>query len=393
MNTWLDDTLDQSLGRALERTLGFDRASVGPAQWRRALGQRARQLGLDVASYAGCASGSAAEQEQLLHALNIDESWIERDPPQWAAIRASLAALPVGQPLLALCAPCARGEEAWTLAALMYELGHRAPNCRIVGIDVAADAIRMARSAWLPRHAWRERDRETPWWLRAGTAPVGDAPGWVIAPVLQAMVRFEQANLLDWQPDEPHGFDLLLSRNFLIYLSAAAQQVWGQRLHAAAAPGATLWTARSERLDTGCGTSRFLPIGADSGWCIAPGVAALSVSPVAVAEASRRRPRALAAVPPDAAPRKCSAVPSTASDPPALQVVAPGHGAELAQALLALERDDLSSAEALLRQVLYLEHGCEEALLHLAALRTRQGDPEEARRLHDRLRRLRGAPA
>lgn len=385
--------LDALLAGALERSLGFDRASVGTTLWHLSLKQRAQALALDAETYCQRAAGDPVEQQRLLEALNIDESWVERDPAQWQAIRTELLARDPTRPLHALCAPCARGEEAWTLAALLHGLGHRAPQARVWAVDVNPQAIARGRSGTLPAPAWRGPADAVPWWLLPGRTAT-DSP-WRVDVALHPLVRFEHANLFTWQPPEAVAFDLILSRNFLIYLSPAAQHAWRARLRGLAALGATLWTAPSERLD-GDAPALFRTLDTAGGWQAVPvdAAAGLPASPVATAGCAPRPAdhRLQRTRPPEPS---CAVAPAPA---PAGAVVAitpadPAGAGELARALIALSRDELTCAEALLRQALYLDHDCEEALLHLAALRARLGDPEEARRLQSRLRRPRQTPA
>lgn len=362
-----------ALADALERSLGVTVDSVGVRQWQRALEQRARARSLAPSDYALQAAADSAELVRLLEALCIDESWLNRDAVQLAAIAQWLRQRPPGGPLRVLCAPCARGEEAWTLAALLHELGYRAPHCRIIAVDLAPAAITQARAARLPGGAWRSAE-PLPWWLRHDSAG-----GLHVDPVLHGLVQFVCANLCEWQPPAGTRFDLVCSRNFLIYLGAEARQRWLARVAGWLAPAGTLWTARSEHLDAG--TVGFQAFGSEAAWI-------RQVVPPAPGPAASSRP----VIPFQPKSGPATAAPSPRATRAAVALPLPGpaptHASPLAQALAALQADALLDAEALLRQALFLERDCEEALLHLAALRLRQGDVAEAQRLQARLRRL-----
>lgn len=370
-------TATQALADVLERSLGVTVDSIGARQWQRTLEQRAHACALTPSVYAQQAATDGAELVRLLEALCIDESWLNRDPAQLAAIARWLRQYPPGSPLTVLCAPCARGEEAWTLAALLHELGHRQGRCRIIAVDLAPTAVAQARAASLPGTAWRAAE-PLPWWLQ----PDGGG-GLRVDAALHGLVQFVCANLYVWQPPSGVHFDLVCSRNFLIYLSVPARQRWLARVAGWLHPDGTLWTARSEHLEP-CDAG-FHALEADAGWRLRSRLPA-PVPAHGKSTAAPLVPTQYAQTAPPAPPAtRAQPVPPPAGPAPA---AASMREIPLAQALAALQSDELAQAESLLRQVLFLERDCEEALMHLAALRQRQGDSAEARRLQARLRRL-----
>jgi chemotaxis protein methyltransferase CheR len=145
-----------------------------------------------------------------------------------------LAALPPGRPLSAWSAGCATGEEAYTLAMMLRDLGRCPGGDRILGTDVSARALEVARTGRY--RAWSLR--QLPAALRA--RHFDDEPGSVrvVAPA-RAPVRFAHHNLLG---PPPHGapFDLVVCRNVLLYFKAEAARSLLGRLHAALRPGGLL---------------------------------------------------------------------------------------------------------------------------------------------------------
>lgn len=111
-------------------------------------------------------------------------------------------------------AGCSTGQEALSLAMLLVEQGANWDGwtINILGTDISRKAIQTAR-----------RNRYTQFEIQRGIS-VGrmlnffeeTGSGWTAQRDLHAMVRFEQANLLEGPPADA-AFDLVLCRNVLLY--------------------------------------------------------------------------------------------------------------------------------------------------------------------------------
>ena len=125
----------------------------------------------------------------------VAESWFFRDPQVFPFVRrfvATLAALPGRQPVRILSAPCAAGEEPYSLAMALLEAGLVPEQFSIDAIDVSQAALDRARRGVYSANAFRNadlsfRDR----WFRSERA------GSVLDEAVRRCVHFDRANLLD----------------------------------------------------------------------------------------------------------------------------------------------------------------------------------------------------
>lgn len=383
----------------LARQYGLDAAAIGPTVLATALDDAAGTLGLTRTELAVRLAEPACVSA-LFNALPVGLSWFDRDAAQLRAA-AAWAARRRG-PIRVLSAPCARGEEVWSLAASMLDAGVEAHRFQILGLDAMPAAIDIAESGAYPLSAIGGRDR--PWWLPEIAGQLR------VHPRLRSSVRFRTANLLDPAALADLGrFDLIFSRNFLIYLTPVARDQWIARLDELLVADGRLYVAASEPL--GAGSARFrscvgeVPGASERAEIAAPASAAESLGVPRATELTppiRPRVRAVAAQPSASAPVTAGSAESLAAqDPRALADAGALDAAETAlearlasampaaadlvtAALIALARGQSARAEDMLRQALYLEHGHPEAVDLLAVLLDQRGEAGGARRLRAR---------
>lgn len=392
-----EPTLSEAAG-LLARQYGLDAGAIGPTVLATALGDAAGTLGLTRAELAARLAQPACVSA-LFNALPVGLSWFDRDAPQLRAA-AAWAARRRG-PIRVLSAPCARGEEVWSLAAAMLDAGVEAHRFQILGLDAMPAAIGIAESGAYPLSAIGGRDR--PWWLPEIRGQL------LVHPRLRSSVRFRAANLLDPALADLGRFDLIFSRNFLIYLTPMARDQWIARLAELLAADGRLYVAASEPL--GAWSARFRSCAGEvpgaSERADVPAEAASTTEAATVPLASSTppiRPRAHArAAPPSAStPVTAGSVePIADPDPRALADAGALEAAEsllearlasampaaadfVTSALIALARGQSARAEEVLRQALYLEHGHPEAVDLLAVLLDQRGEADGARRLRAR---------
>jgi chemotaxis protein methyltransferase WspC len=232
------------LERLLEETIGLDVASVGAETVTAAVRRRLREIGpLPEAAYLGRVLVSPAERQALVEAVVIPESWFFRDEAPFVLLREFAASRRgAAPPLRVLCAPCAGGEEAYSIAAMLLEAGLPPEGFLVRAVDVSGAVLRRA-----------ERGCYGPGALR-GLDPVRQAAHFTCAqgehcvrPQLRASVRFTQGNLMDadFLAGEP-PFDVVFCRNLLIYLTQAGRRRLIGTLDRLLAAGGMLFVGHSE---------------------------------------------------------------------------------------------------------------------------------------------------
>jgi chemotaxis protein methyltransferase CheR len=166
----------------------------------------------------------APTRDALVAELTIGETYFQRDPAQFELLRSRilpelLASRPPNRPLRIWSAGCASGEEPYSIAMLLDELGV-AGRAQIIGTDISrprlVDAQRAVYSKWSLRGstpAMREK-----YFLERGRY-------YELIPRIREQVEFRYLNLAeDRFPSLAAGIwgmDLILCRNVLIYFDRA----------------------------------------------------------------------------------------------------------------------------------------------------------------------------
>jgi chemotaxis protein methyltransferase CheR len=197
----------------------------------------------------------APEWERLAEALSVHETYFFRQRPQLDVLSRDLLpmlARKADRRLSVWSAPCATGEEAYTLAILLIDSGlFTGWDARIYGSDISERCIAHARRGVYGRSAFREVDPGT---LSAHIRPLAadleaGGPRYEVSGTLRALCHFGRQNLLDAGPFAPLGaVDLIMCRNLLIYLDARARRAVLELFFERLAPGGFLLLGHAESL-------------------------------------------------------------------------------------------------------------------------------------------------
>ena len=184
---------------------------------------------------AAVCAGERDARALLIEHVVVGETSFCRHPDQLALIGRLAASAPA--PVRVWSAGCASGEEAYSVAMALAEAGRRPGEDLVLGTDVSARALEVARAAAYGARALRFTpvhcaDR----WFGPPTADGAR----LVTPALAAGVRFAHHNLLTPEPPPGAPFDVVLCRNVLIYFEPARIGEALARLAAALVPGGAL---------------------------------------------------------------------------------------------------------------------------------------------------------
>jgi len=118
-----------------------------------------------------------------------------------------------------LCAPCATGEEPYSIAIALLEAGVSASSFSILGIDINSDAITKAQEA---SYTQRHVRNLTPKMISTYFDTQGDK--YILNSNIKSLVTFKIANLFDSSFGSLGKFDFVFSRNMLIYFDKETKQ-------------------------------------------------------------------------------------------------------------------------------------------------------------------------
>ena len=408
---------------------GLELRVLGSGSLDDAVGVRCRELGLAVrGEYAARWAADAVEREALLDRLLVGETWFFREWPAFEALTAWVTPrageFTARTPLRVLTLPCATGEEAWSIAAVLHEAGLDARRVTIDAMDISPSAIQTAREGLYPQRKLRSQPLER--WAGLLCPEAGSLMR--VDPRLRGMVHFTEANAMNadflLKRDPYHA---IFCRNMLIYMSEAARRHICGTLARCLKPGGLLFLGHAEIPPTGLGLTRT-PFDGAFAWtheAAAPRLTPPTAPAKSAIPAPAPRPVSKPSLPllgtsrmePPKLPNAMDARPArsmTDSPPPpatrgtdlaplrelanqgrydeALKLL---NAAEASQSLdpdlHALAGVVLSAvgqageAEKRLRRALFLRPNHPECLAHLALLLEKNGDADGAARLRTRL--------
>lgn len=365
-----------TIGQWLSARTGLNPAILGRYGLQRAVNRRLRATGESHAgSYLRLLLQSEQEQQQLVDLLVVPETWFFRDRASYRLLaqlgRQHLAGALQRPPLRLLSAPCASGEEPYSMAMTLLDLGLPISHFRIEAIDISATSLARARRGVYGRHSFRgvhEAERQRHF------QPHGQ--GWLLNPEIRACVRLRQGNLLDCLEGISLPYDVVFCRNLLIYLEESAIRSLLTNLARLLRPGGLLLVGPVEMASVP--TEWFEPLGRAFAFAYRrrfPSTADSRLQPAGASEPStpvRLRPDELL---------RCTA--QLRRDPTQVQL-------HLRLAELLIERQQPRQALEHLRKGLYLQPHSQEILERLINLCLSLGDLEQGRAFQGRLTRLIG---
>ncbi len=191
------------------------------------------------------------ERGRLVKALTIHVSQFFRNPSTFRAIQESvlpnlLAAKQTGggRALRLWSVGCATGEEPYSLAILLLEVGGqtvRRLSTTIYATDIDSDSLVQAKEA---RYPARSLTNLPQCWQQRYFSQEGSR--YRVVPEVRGLVFFRGHNILDPLPFR--RIDLVTCRNVLIYMSEALQERVVLSIHEALNPGGFLILGKVEGL-------------------------------------------------------------------------------------------------------------------------------------------------
>ncbi len=224
------------------------------------LARRRGMAGLDALLSRLRDTGDGALAAEVVEAMTTNETFFFRDKIPFEHFRATvmpalMAARAGSRRIRVWCAAASSGQEPYSLAMLVKEMGVAAAGWRvdIVATDIAAGVLEKARAGLYSQF---EVQRGLPIMLLVKHfTQVGEQ--WQIAPDIRAMVQFRPLNLLrDFS--SLGTFDAVFCRNVLIYFDPRTKIDVLERLARVTAPDGFLTLGAAETV-VGL-TSAFRPV-------------------------------------------------------------------------------------------------------------------------------------
>ncbi|RZU47688.1 chemotaxis protein methyltransferase WspC [Fluviicoccus keumensis] len=403
--------VDARITGFLKQQIGLEAASIGASAIERALRQRHAATALTGESYGRRLQDSGEERQALIEAVVVPETWFFRYPESFTALaglaRTQQAVL--GRPLRLLSAPCASGEEPYSIAMALLDAGLAPSQFTIDAVDISPQLLARAETGCYGRNSFRG-DVES---FRSRYFQEGP-DGFHLLPQVRERVRFRPANLMQAETlaaDVP--YDFVFCRNVLIYFDVPTQEAVLRTLITLLHHNGSLFVGPAEASLLSRQGLQPLGVPLSFAFRLPPDrPAAKAADPVP--KPQRTRPSIAApSLRPVVTPLKRPTVAPVTAVAPAedalARIAALANAGQIKEALAAcraqLERQGPGAAifywfgllhdtagrqaEAMTyyRKALYLDPRHPETLAHLSALLASQGDAAGARRLQQRAAR------
>ncbi|HEY0285986.1 MAG TPA: CheR family methyltransferase [Pseudomonas sp.] len=402
----------------LKDRIGLDVASVGEAIIERAVRQRCiASRATDSDAYWQLLNGSADEQQALIEAVIVPETWFFRYPESFATLGklalARLWALSAARPLRILSLPCSTGEEPYSIAMALFDAGVEPTQFKVDAVDISPLSIQRARLGVYGKNSFRGDQIS---FRERYFLPVEE--GYRLDERVRDRVSFQSGNLLDpHMPLAQSAYDFVFCRNLLIYFDVPTQRLGFEALKRMTRDDGVLFIGPAE--GSLLGRMGMSSIGVPQSFAFRRRREVAVEPPVVIAarpitERARSPIKPTVALPfkaPDPVRSFAPAARTSNSDASVLlgSIAALANEGKTADAKAACERylqlhepvapvfywlgllsevaGDTAQAQGFYRKALYLQPQHPETLAQLAALLASQGDTAGARRVQARAAR------
>lgn len=172
--------------------------------------------------------------------INVSEFW--RNPTRWDVLQKRFfpEMLGTANRLKVWSAACSTGEEPYTLAMILSELG-ALQRSTLLATDLDSNVLQKAMEG-----SYLERSlRDVPPVCRQKYFKQADG-AYLISDSLKQFIQFKQQNLLHDQFDG--SFDLIVCRNVMIYFTEDAKHLLYHKFSKALKPGGLLFVGSTEQI-------------------------------------------------------------------------------------------------------------------------------------------------
>jgi len=231
--------------RSVRASTGIDLGQYKETQMKRRLTTLRNKRGFSTfAEYFQAIMKDKALMAEFLDRLTINVSEFWRNPNRWEVLERKLLPDLIrlrGPRLKCWSAACSAGEEPYTLAMILAELGILGQS-RIIASDIDDGALARARAGVYPEQSVRD---VPPHYLKKYFTAAENGM-FAVSPLLKSAVLFEKKNLLADPFDG--GFDLIICRNVIIYFTEEAKLELYRKFSRSLNPGGLLFVGSTEQI-------------------------------------------------------------------------------------------------------------------------------------------------
>lgn len=177
-------------------------------------------------------------RQDILNLVTVNETYFYRELPQLKDV--IYYAKDLGGARI-LCAPCSTGDEAYSLAMLAYELGMKQNEISIVGVDINSEAIASCQKG-----IFSERSIQRLSDFQKDRFFTKSEDKFKIKSEILPKCEFKIMNVFDDAIFNLGKFDIVLSRNMMIYFDDAFRLKCVERLHKLLKPDGRFYAGHAD---------------------------------------------------------------------------------------------------------------------------------------------------
>lgn len=250
--------LPKSISDILQQRCGIDYTILGKATIETLV--KNRRMECNIASneeYFERLLSSDEEFDAFVEGLLVPETWFFRDKEPFTWLDSWLQNVKDSKPFLRiLCAPCATGEEAYSIAMTLIDNGWSPQNFKIQAIDLSEKFLEQAKLG----HYKEKSFRDTPFKEKPQHFDILEEGIFSVKEHLRQSINFTKGNLANplFLMDQ-HPFDVIFLRNVLIYFTEKARGKLLSAIDRLLVPDGILILGHADNISTI--TDKFQPVG------------------------------------------------------------------------------------------------------------------------------------
>ena len=231
----------------LRKKIGFDANIIGSRKIVKAVETRCAICGVsNVNDYLQILHTSNQEFDELVELLVVPETWFFRDTQPYHAltnyIRSQWLHKPQNSKLRLLSVPCSTGEEPYSLAMTLLDLGLQPTQFHIDAVDISKTSLAKAKKGIYSRNSFRCQNLE---FQTRYFNPIDKEHQ--ICDQVRNTVSFSQGNLLDSQfLLNRQSYNVIFCRNVLIYFDSLSRKITLKSLNRLLKPEGIIFVGASE---------------------------------------------------------------------------------------------------------------------------------------------------
>ncbi|MTJ11775.1 chemotaxis protein CheR [Anabaena sp. UHCC 0187] len=210
----------------LRKKIGIDANIIGSRKIVKAVETRRVICGVsNINDYLQILQNSTEEFNELVELIVVPETWFFRDSQPYHALINYVNSQWLNKfhhsKLRLLSVPCSTGEEPYSLAMTLLDLGLKPTQFHIDAIDISNKSLAKARRGIYSCNSFRGHNLE---FQSRYFKPINKE--YQISDYVKTSVNFSQGNLLDSQfLLNRQSYDIILCRNVLIYFDSLSRKI------------------------------------------------------------------------------------------------------------------------------------------------------------------------